>query len=190
MLKRIAAQVSLLIAVAVLAGCAELGRAPAGKAFELELQGRIALRYGTEGGNARITWRHSAAVDDILITSALGQGIARITRDGAETSLITADGKEYRAADAETLTESVLGWPLPLAGLPDWVLGRPAQGRPAQLRRDDSGQVSAIAQDGWNIDYLAWREALPSRINLRHDGVQGRGAIEIRLVIDELKSGS
>lgn len=189
MLKRIAVQVSLLVTIVVLAACAELGRAPAGKAFELELQGRIALRYGTEGGNARISWRHSVSTDDMLITSALGQGIARITRDGAEINLITADGKEYQAANAETLTESVLGWPLPLAGLPDWVLGRPGQGRPAQLRRDDSGQVSAIAQDGWNIDYLAWREALPARINMRHDGFQGRGAIEIRLVIDQIKSG-
>jgi len=189
MLMRMATRAAMLAAVAVLAACAELGRAPTDKAFDLELQGRIALRYGTEGGNARITWRHSAATDDMLITSALGQGIARITRDGTAIILITADGKQYRAADAESLTESVLGWPLPLAGLPDWVLGRPAQGRPAQLRRDDSGQASTIAQDGWSIDYLAWHEALPARINLRHDGVQGRGAIEIRLVIDQIRSG-
>jgi outer membrane lipoprotein LolB len=188
MLSRIAAQASMLAVLVLLAACAELGRAPAVKEFELELQGRIALRYGSEGGNARITWRHSAAAEDMLITSALGQGIARITREGAEIKLLTADGKEYRAADAEALTESVLGWPLPLAGLPDWVLGRPAQGRPAQLLRDDTGRVSAIEQDAWRIDYLAWREALPARINLRHDGIDGKGAIEIRLVIDELKS--
>ena len=189
MLKRTAARLCLLVAVVALAACAELGKAPAGRAFELELEGRIALRYGTEGGNARISWRHSAAADDMLITSSLGQGIARIVRDEAQINLVTADGKEYQAADAETLTESVLGWPLPLGGLPDWVRGRPAPGRPAQLSRNDSGQVSAIAQDGWNIDYLAWREMLPARINLRHDGIQGRGAIEIRLVIDKFKSG-
>lgn len=187
MLKRVARRFSLLALIGLLCACAELGRAPSADAdFSLELQGRVALRYGSEGGNARITWRHSETTDDMLITSALGQGIARITRENGNFQLVTADGKEYRAADAETLTESVLGWRLPLAGLPDWVRGRPAAGRPAELRRDDGGKVIAIEQDAWRIDYTAWEGDRPSRINLNHDGSGGKGAIAIRLVIDQI----
>lgn len=190
MLKRVVERALLLALIGLLCGCAELGRAPSADAgFSLELQGRVGLRYGDEGGNARITWRHSESTDDMLITSALGQGIARITREHGEFQLVTADGKEYRAADAETLTESVLGWRLPLAGLPDWVQGRPAAERPAQLERDDAGKVAAIEQDAWRIEYAAWEGDRPARINLRHAGAAGAGAIEIRLVIDQLKTG-
>lgn len=180
----------MLALAGMLCACAELGRAPAAEAiFSLELQGRIALRYGDEGGSARITWRHSDSADDMLVTSALGQGIARITRENGDIRLVTSDGKEHRAADAEALTEAVLGWRLPLSGLPDWVQGRPSAGRPAQLRRDDGGRVTAIEQDAWRIEYPAWEGNRPTRINLRHGGDGGKGALEIRLVIDELRTG-
>src|SRR4051812_16399771 len=107
---RLMARGLLLAGAFALGGCAQLGVAPNdAERFDLQLQGRVALRYGSEGGNARIDWRHSTAVDDMLISSSLGQGIARISRQGADIQLRTADGKEYRARDAEALTESVLG---------------------------------------------------------------------------------
>jgi len=42
--------------------------------------------------------------DELLITSRVGQGIARITREGDRFALVTGDRKEYSAADAESLT--------------------------------------------------------------------------------------
>lgn len=180
----------LLVAMALaLSGCASLVAVSIPDAdLEFELQGRAALRYGDEGGSMRITWRHSGAADDLLITTPLGQGIARITRQDGLVRLVTADGKEYSAADAETLTESVLGWRLPLAGLPDWVRGRPAAGRPAQTRNDDNGRIAGIEQDAWRIAYTAWEGALPSRMTLNHEGAGGKVSVEIRLIIDQWKA--
>jgi outer membrane lipoprotein LolB len=181
----------LLLAVALMfSGCASLVALSISEAdLEFELQGRAALRYGAEGGSTRITWRHSAAADDLLITTPLGQGVARITGQNGQVRLVTADGKEYSAANAETLTESVLGWRLPLAGLPDWVRGRPAAGRPAQTRNDDGGRLAGIEQDAWRITYTAWAGELPSRLTLNHAGVDGKAAVEIRLIIDQWKVG-
>lgn len=180
--------------VVLVAGCATLAGTPVDDAvLDFELQGRIALRYGADGGNARIAWRHAASSDDLLVTNPIGQGIARITRQLDEVMLVTADGKEYRALDAESLTQSVLGWRLPLAGLPDWVRARPVAGRPAQLRKTEAGQIESVEQDGWLIEYQAWNGALPSRMRLSRGGADGSNggaqaaamAVEIRLVIDK-----
>jgi outer membrane lipoprotein LolB len=144
-----------------------------------ELVGRVAVRYGSEGASGRIEWRHSFTDDELLITSPLGQGIARLTRYGTEVKLVTADQKEYAASDAESLTESVLGWRLPLAGLPDWVQGRADPARPAQLARDVQSRLSELIQDDWRVEYQEYDGARPSKLRL------SRADLEIRLVVDE-----
>ena len=173
--------------VFVAAGCATLPdtTSDAGQR-EFEVEGRAAIRYGTEAGSMRIAWRHGAESDDLLITGPLGQGIARITRRGQYVTLTTADAREHRASDAESLTETVLGWRLPLAGLPDWIRGRAVADRPSQVKRDDSGRVFVLEQDVWRIEYLAWNGLLPSRLTLAREAAGG--AIELRLIIDEWKN--
>jgi len=193
MLKSIVASIArclLLASVLMLSGCATpVAVSIADADLEFEMQGRAALRYGAEGGSTRITWRHSGSADDLLITTSLGQGVARITREDGKVLLVTADAKEYSAADAETVTESVLGWRLPLAGLPEWIRGRAAAGRPARTRNDESGRIASIEQDAWRITYTAWEGDLPSRLTLNHDGVGGNADVEIRLIIDQWKVG-
>jgi outer membrane lipoprotein LolB len=177
---------ALCAAVALLAGCAALPEIlPGAPAHDFELEGRAAVRYGGDGGSTRISWRHGRSADDLLITGPIGQGIARVTRRGDEVLLATSDGREFRAGDAESLTESVLGWRLPLSGLSDWVRGQPSQGRPARIERDGQGRITEILQDEWTVEYLAWEGALPSRMALAREGA--RGKVELRLVIDQWK---
>jgi outer membrane lipoprotein LolB len=144
-----------------------------------ELVGRVAVRYGSEGASGRIAWRHSPASDELLITSPLGQGIARITRRGGEVKLVTADQKEYEASDAESLTERVLGWRLPLAGLPDWVQGRADPARAAEVTRDARARLSELRQDDWRVEYQEYEGARPSKLRI------SRADLEIRLVVDQ-----
>lgn len=142
------------------------------------LNGRVAVRYGTDAVSGQIFWRHTNDGDELLITSALGQGVARLVRSGGNVQLTTKDGRQYHAADAESLTEDVLGWRLPLNGLPDWVLGRAGTGGPAELDRDSSGRLRELRQNDWKIEYQAYEGDRPSRLRL------SREDIEIRLVID------
>lgn len=154
-----------------------------------ELSGRIAVRYGGEASGGQLRWRHDRDGDEMLISSPLGQGVARILREGEAVTLTTANGREYHAADAEALTERVLGFRLPLAGLSDWVQGRPApeaQG-PTRARRDARGRLAELEQAGWRIEYLAYADApdgheLPTRLRLTYP------ALELRLVIGEWRA--
>jgi outer membrane lipoprotein LolB len=166
-----------LIAAALLAACAALSEAPL-PAGGFEMSGRFAVRYGKDGASGKILWRHSDDADELLITSPLGQGIARLNRDGGQYRLVAGNGREYRANDPERLTQDALGWSLPLAGLPDWVRGRASPGRPVELVRDAGGQALELRQDGWHVTYEEFKDNLPLRLRL------SRKDLEIRLIVD------
>jgi len=172
-------RLALCVAAAVILGACTLlpehGAAPPGG---FELSGRVAVRSAKDSGSARIFWRHSSDADEMLITSPVGQGIARISREGALFRLVTRDSKEYRAADAESLTEQALGWRLPLSGLSDWVQGRASLDRPAGVT-GQAGESLEIRQDGWTIVYEEFREGRPFRLRL------SRQDVEIRLIVDQ-----
>jgi len=170
----------------LMGGCAALEFERAADARGFELSGRIAVRYGAEATGGHLRWRHDRDGDEMLISSPLGQGLARILREGDAVTLTTADGREYRAADAEALTERVLGFRVPLTGLPDWVQGRPAAGvsQATLATRDAQGRLAVLEQSGWRIEYLAYAEDrnLPTRLHLRYPD------LELRLVIAEWRA--
>ena len=61
--------------------CAQLGtKAP--QDVEFDLSARLAARYGNEAFSGNLAWRHARTSDEMLITSALGAGVAHIAREG------------------------------------------------------------------------------------------------------------
>ncbi len=171
---------SVLLSFALLlaGACAQLKtRAPVD--VEFDLSGRLAARYGSEAFSGNIAWRHARSADEMLITSALGAGIARIVRQGDSVVLTTAEPREYRAADAQALTEEVLGFRVPLAGLADWVRGRPSTDSPASAEYAPDGRLLSLQQEGWNVEYLDYQDQRPTRLRLTYPG------IELRLAISE-----
>jgi outer membrane lipoprotein LolB len=167
-----------IAAAAVLGACASLSESGRPLPGGFELSGRVAVRHGKDAASGRIFWRHSDGADELLITSSLGQGIARINRERDRFRLVTGDNKEYRAADAESLTEQALGWRLPLAGLSDWVQARASPGRPAEVR-GEPGMGLEVRQDGWRVAYEEFREGKPFRMRLTRED------LEIRLIVDQ-----
>ena len=143
-------------------GCAQVELRPPASA-QFDLLGRIAARAGNEGFTGNVNWRHAANGDEMLITTPLGQGVARIVRQGDAVQLTTAEGKEFRAADSEELTERVLGFRLPIEGLADWVQGNPAP---------------ALEQRGWKVEYLSRDEQnRPRLMRMTYQGVEVRFAV-------------
>jgi outer membrane lipoprotein LolB len=168
-------------AAAVLGACASLPEAWLPSPGGFELSGRVAVRDGKDAASGRIFWRHSNDTDELLITSPLGQGIARINRERDQFRLVTGDNKEYVATDAESLTEQALGWRLPLGGLSDWVQARASPGRPAEMRGDtDKGME--LWQDGWHVVYEEFREGKPFKMRLTREDVV------ITLIVDQWKN--
>lgn len=168
-----------LLAALALAACATVS--PVIEKPEFDLAGRLAARYGNESFSANLAWRHARNADEMLITTALGQGVARIVREGDAVTLTTAEPREYRAADAEALTEQVLGFRVPLAGLAEWVRGRPSTESPATAEYTPDGRLLSLQQGGWNIEFVEYAGKLPSRMRLAYPG------IELRLAISQWK---
>ena len=172
------------LAVLIAAGCAELRPLSSQDTIEFELAGRIATRYKDEAASGNVAWRHSRDADELLITSPVGSSVARVVRNGNEVVLTTAEPRDYRATDAEALTEQVLGFRIPLTGLTDWVRGRAVEGSQANAVRDKEGRLATLDQNGWRVEYQEFRaDGLPSRMKLTYPG------IELRLAIHEWKLG-
>lgn len=172
------------LAVAALllaAACAELTARAPDEHVDFEFTARFAARYRDEAASGQLAWRHAAQRDEVLISSPFGQGLARVTRRDALVTLVTADDRHYSAADAESLTEEVLGFRLPLRGLADWVRARPADDAPARTQRAPDGRLVALEQHGWQVEYQEYAAGRPVRLRLRYPG------LELRLAISEWK---
>lgn len=149
------------------AGCAQLEIRPDLRNLEFELTGRLAASTRAESFTGNLNWRHARSADELVISTPLGQGVARILRQDDAVLLATADRREYRAADAESLTERVLGFRLPLTGLADWVRGKPSPG---------------LEERGWKVEYQEYdAERRPILMRLTYPGV------ELRLAVSEWK---
>ena len=170
-----------LAAALAAAGCAELTARAPGERVEFEFTARFAARYRDEAASGQLAWRHDTARDEVLISSPLGQGLARVTRQASGVTLVMADDRRYAAQDAESLTEEVLGFRLPLKGLADWVRARPAGDSPARTELGPDGRLAALEQDGWRVEYLAYGAGRPARLRLLYPG------LELRIAISEWK---
>lgn len=180
---RLIASVLLML---LLGGCASAPTAPAVRPAQIEaaafaLNGRIAVRHNGTRHSAGLRWAHRTQSDELLLQGPLGQTAARVYRD-AQGATLEDGSKQYRAADAESLMQQVLGWQLPLAGLHRWLLGRTADGD-AQIERDERGRIAVLRQGGWEVRYLRYdgdaADSLPSRLQLSRDELQ------VQLLIDE-----
>jgi outer membrane lipoprotein LolB len=185
--RRVCRNVAILFCVFFLGGCAGLLSCPESAspsrdtltAFSLE--GRFSLRCEDKNYSGRLSWRHSGMNNELLLASPFGQGMAEVMTSENGARLTTADGKAYSAIDAETLTNQVLGYTLPLARLTDWVRGRGAATGAAEL--DAHGRLLRLRHEDWSVEYGYDNDdpqAPPSRIF-----AERVGGFELRLRIDE-----
>jgi outer membrane lipoprotein LolB len=178
---RILRAAALAGAVAV-SGCAIPTFLDTDSPAEFELEGRVGVQRGGDAFSAGLAWRHGRDTDEIFLTNSFGQVQARLLRSLGEFSLIAQDGREFRAHDAETLTERVLGVRLPVSGLAAWIQGLadPAAGPPEASERDATGRLAGFEQAGWRIRYEAWDEASnrPTRLELSYPGLRLRVIVQ------------
>jgi outer membrane lipoprotein LolB len=153
----------LVLLAAFAAACAQVEIKPPEGPLEFSLAGRIAARSGKDAFTGNIAWRHASGGDELLISTPTGQGVAQILRQGDAVVLKTSEGREYRAADSESLTERVLGFRLPIEGLAETVQGRPSP---------------ALESRGWKIEYQEYdAQRRPTRLRLTNGGAEVRLAI-------------
>ena len=168
--------------VMILSACAHVPPPPEKPVEEgaqgMSLSGRVSVHQEEKEFSAQFQWVSRGGEDEILLADPLGQGVARIVRNRLITTLQLPNGRKEAAPDADALTEKILGFRLPLAGMSYWVKARPNPGSPQQVIHSEDGQVERILQDGWKIDYLSYVEGRPRKMLIT------RPNLEIRLVVD------
>jgi outer membrane lipoprotein LolB len=187
-----AASCALVVLLAfVVAGCASTPFAPL-PALPPEvdapfaIDGRLSARRGDEGISVSFAWTHAAPRDEFVVTTPFGGALAELTGDAStqRVEVRTADGRHEVASDWATLTERVVGFPLPVAALAFWARGAPRVDAPHAVEIDDAGRVDVLRQDGCEIVYAYADRAArrPSRLRLLcHD-------LELRIVIDRWRA--
>ncbi len=150
---------------------------------DFAIQGRMAVQYQGRGYNCQIHWHKNGLSQQLSLISPLGNTLADISANEDGVILMTNDNKQYQAADAEQLTEQIIGWPLPIHLLHDWLLGRPAQAAMSDAQWDESGKLVSFQQSDWRVEYGDYRQVesfdLPVKLTLRHP------KIYLRLIIDD-----
>lgn len=134
-----------------LAGCAALEPAQeppqlatVPKAFEMS--GRISVRVADRSDIAKLRWTHGPAADAWVVSSPIGNEVARIESDAAGAVLRRGGVPDERAASFAALTERLFGAALEPAALAGWLHGaRPAAGAADwQVTVDESQKAGAV----------------------------------------------
>ncbi len=176
----------------LLAGCASLTPHPSpvdqvvgrGTLQGFRFSGRLAVQQPAGSDSGKIEWSSHGEQAHVELLSPLGSTVAELDRTPQQVHLVLSDHSEYVAPNAEQLTQSVLGYALPLEGLPWWVRGRAAPDEGAvRFVSGPDGHPELLAQGGWIVHYGAWRdvggESLPTVLSMERD------SLTIRLHIDQ-----
>jgi len=135
-----------------------------------ELNGRLAVRQADRSEIARLRWTHRPGADVWIVSSPLGNEVARIESGPAGARLSQAAGAPREAASFAALTETVLGVALDPVLLAAWLHGADGDGAPSE----------------WKVAVDERQEA--GAISIARRISASRGDILVRLVVDEYRA--
>ena len=146
------------------------------------LKGRLGVVTQKQGFSGSIEWQHQTATDNIDVYSPVGGKVANIAKTPSQVILTDQKGHTIKANDAETLTETTLGFRLPLTGLSDWAIGKPTASKIEAASWDMQGRLLTLKQDGWDIGFENYLESngnsLPNKIVLKSEKVNLKLLVE------------
>jgi outer membrane biogenesis lipoprotein LolB len=117
--------------------------------------------------------------------SPLGQLSARLEWAPGKARLQLAGKEPLNATSMDELSETTLGWRVPLERLPIWLRGQAA----SNSQFDPNGRLIAATDKGWRLLVDDWTGLLPKRLNINWpDGeLDTRAAdrsVKLRLILD------
>jgi len=150
-----------------------------------EFRGRIAVKAGDEGFNAKFNWQQTG--DDFYATvgGPLGIGTVQITGNNASIVLTDKDGVETLLVEPEAELYERYGWTIPVASLRYWALGIPDPDIRAATELDEAGRLSTLQQGNWKVVISKYRESagqeMPRTLTASNPDTR------VRMVIDSWK---
>jgi len=163
-------------------------QAPEGSGPAFSRVGRFALHVQEADGKENavqgsFAWRDDGSRLQLDLASPLGDTLARVDVNPDTAVLRKSNGDEIQAYDADELVSLVLGSPVPVSGLRDWLRGRTAARAKAVVsQRDEQGRPLAFVQDGWQVKAQQYDAEGPTRLQLARS--QDGQDVDLRLVIN------
>ena len=128
---------------------------------DIELSGRLSVNYQKDGQRAslagRFVWQQSAGRTDVSLSSPLGQTVAVIAVTPGSAVLTQSGQAPQVAFDIDSLSAQALGWPLPVAGLRDWLQGYAVSADGSRFIASPS-RDRVTTSDGWRLHYVSWQD--------------------------------
>lgn len=146
------------------------------------MEGRIALRTGSDGYNGTLSWEQMDDLLDFRFRGPFGFGGFRIHGDLDRLRIKTTSGEELLMTDPEAEMHDRFGWSLPVYSMRFWIVGVSDPGMTADETVDDEGMLLELSQNGWDVSFDGYRVEdgllLPKKI------VMESGDVRIRVVAD------
>jgi outer membrane lipoprotein LolB len=120
--------------------------------------GKIGLRSNGIKESANVVWQMSNQSNDVRLFGPLGMGAVKLEFDQYGVQLSDNEGVVHQGEDAQTLLTEIIGWPLPIDALSRWLFLQPDLTQVFQYRLNGNGQLDAIRQFGWQINYRDYRD--------------------------------
>jgi len=138
-----------------------------------ELEGRLAVNDGKDGGSGNFNWSRQADSTQMDFHGALGRGAWHLEADANGAKLEMANGEVSRAATVNDLARQALGWQIPVDALEWWVRGLEAPGTSQDRELDERGLLTRLSQFGWNIEYGRYNDSdvvlMPYKMTARRE---------------------
>jgi outer membrane lipoprotein LolB len=193
-------RLSLFACAAILAGCATTSSnvATVGAYRDsIDLSGRLSVNYQKEGRKESLTgnydWTQRPGRVDVTLANPLGQTIATIEVTPQSATLTQSGRAPVSEADIDTLTQRTLGWPLPVAGLRDWLQGYAVDGQ-GQRFAASPARNEVLTRDGWRLRFVEWQDPnaaqpAPRVIHAERAAAGDIQDLQIRIVVNSAGQG-
>jgi outer membrane biogenesis lipoprotein LolB len=142
------------------------------------------------------------------LSTPFGQTQARFTQSGSRSTAWVASPapREVTGSSLEALSEQLLGWPVPVTRLAQWLLELPTLGSAERLRasglvvtpttaaeqRAGAGESRQISDGHWTLEVQDWfgldQARQPRLLHLRNRA-NDTPAVELRLIVETWDSG-
>jgi outer membrane lipoprotein LolB len=153
------------------------------------MRGRLTVDTGEDRFQGSFNWHQQADALELIVRGPLRNGVLRV-EGPPDAMTVTARGETRTLTDPETELSELVGWWLPVASLPDWLLGFPDRSFRADTVAGADGTLASLEQRLWRVDYPAYGLAatsagtgsevlVPRRIDMTH------GELTLKLTIDD-----
>ena len=132
-----------------------------------EVTGRLSIRTPERSDIAKLRWTRRDGADDWVISSPIGNDVARLESGPRGTRLERAGQPPMSATNFQELTENILGVPLDPDRMAAWLHGKSLQ--------DSAGE--------WRVSVDETQQA--GGVQLARRITATRGEVVVRLVVDD-----